>query len=244
MSESDERASNLDSEKTETAERTLVAAVVASVAAANPSLGLLASVGVPAFEHALRVWRDSQGQRTARFLSVASREAGMDVEAMLSRIAEDEQVLSQMAAAVTAASNTALNAKIEALGRSLGALAADSARIDPEGLWIRTLADLESPHVRVLLELQREDPERPGHLCFFNAQRLSHITGSASLASVILFTLERHGLARRVNVNTLTRQDIARWGIRRDGRDTWWLSGHLADECLERLRLSAQHNAV
>lgn len=217
----------------------MVAAVVASVAAANPELGVLAGVGMPAFEHALRLWREAQGLRAAQALSIASDEAGMSAEAMLIRIAEDEQMLGLMAAAVTAAGNSAMHEKVAALGRSLGALAADPAKIDPEALWIRILSELEAPHVRVLLELQREDPERPGHLCFFDAGRLSHVAGSASLASVILFALERHGLARRVDVGNLSKQDIARWGIRADGRDTWWLRGHLAQECLERLRLAA-----
>lgn len=239
----DDGPTRMHSDQIETVERTLVASVVAAVGAANPSFGLLAGVGVPALEHALRVWRESQSRRAARFLSVASREAGMDAESMLKLIAEDERRLSQLAAAMTAATNTALSAKLDALGRSLGTLAADSAQVDPEGLWIRILADLESPHVRILLELQREDRERPGHLCFYNARSLSHITGSSGLASVILSTLERHGLARRVNVSTLSKQDIARWGIRTDGRDTWWLSGTLAHECLERLRLAAEHDA-
>jgi hypothetical protein len=98
---------------------------------------------------------------------------------------------SLLAAALNAAANAALTSKVQALGRSLGSLATDEALVDTEALWIRIFSDIDAPHVRVLLELLKEDHERPGHLRLVRAGDMRHVISSSAMTLVVLQTLEQ-----------------------------------------------------
>jgi hypothetical protein len=71
------------------------------------------------------------------------------------------RLLDLAVAVVTAAAETALDAKIKTLGGALatGAMAADDAIVDEQRLLVRILADLEAPHVRVLVQLAEPHPQ-------------------------------------------------------------------------------------
>jgi hypothetical protein len=97
-------------------------------------------------------------QRAGRAIAAAAAGAGMTPEELLDRILGDERLLDLAAAAVAAASETMIEAKIRALGRALasGALATDDTVVDEQRFLVDTLADLEAPHVRVLNQLSIE----------------------------------------------------------------------------------------
>jgi hypothetical protein len=96
-------------------------------------------------------------------LEIAARESARTVDDLLACLTANPSRLQLAAAAVvTAAAETALHAKVRALGRALatGALAADDAEVDEQRFLVDTLRDLEAPHVRVLDQISRR---REGH---------------------------------------------------------------------------------
>jgi hypothetical protein len=99
-------------------------------------------------------------QRAATAVEVAATEADLTPEELLERIRADERLLELAATVIAAAAETALQAKIRALGQALarGTLATDDAQIDQERFMVDTLAGLEAPHLRALHQVsQRYD---------------------------------------------------------------------------------------
>jgi hypothetical protein len=97
-------------------------------------------------------FRDYQAGRT---VEIAADEAHLALDELERRLFSDPNRLQLAAATLTAAANTALEAKIRTLGRALatGALATDDAQVDEQRFLVDTLADLEAPHIRVLHQL-------------------------------------------------------------------------------------------
>lgn len=119
-----------------------------------------AVVGAAAGEVAAYVAHEAlarRRQRAAAAVEVAAAKTGLTPEDLLARIRADDRLLELAAAVIAAAAETALQAKIRALGQALarGTLATDDATIDQERFMVATLAALEAPHVRLLLEIQR-----------------------------------------------------------------------------------------
>jgi hypothetical protein len=216
-----------------------LAGAVASISTVNPVWGIAASAALPALDHAIDRWQEVRARRTVEALTTAATTAGVLPDELVARLTASDQLTSLLAAALNAAANAALTSKVQALGRSLGSLATDEALVDTEALWIRIFSDIDAPHVRVLLELLKEDHERPGHLRLVRAGDMRHVISSSAMTLVVLQTLEQHGLARRVNPEELDRQTQAGYGI---GPPTfermtavWYMAGGLARECQERL---------
>jgi hypothetical protein len=70
----------------------------------------------------------------------------------------DEEHQELLARALTIAQDTAMRDKRRALGRSVAAAASDTGtKVDDELLFVRVLADLDEPHIR-LLRLMRDPP--------------------------------------------------------------------------------------
>jgi hypothetical protein len=158
---------------------------------------------------------------------------------VVERLIASDEGLALLASALNAATRTALDQKVEALGRSLGTLASEPALIDPESIWIRILSDIEGPHVRLMQELCKEDREEPGHLALFRPSHVKYLTGSGSVAFVILQTLISHGMASEVDKNEVGPQTRAQWGIvAGQTHPVWYTRGRLTVECLDRLRAS------
>jgi hypothetical protein len=129
------------------------------------------------------------------------------VEAALSD--EDRQEL--LARTLIIAQDTAMRDKRRALGRALAAAASDtSTKVDTEMLFIRILADLDEPHIRLLKLLSTDPPEliiqpRAAQAAApsVNAPRQWYPSliaqadsGLADTAWSLLGTLSRHGLAK------------------------------------------------
>ncbi|MDP9358460.1 MAG: hypothetical protein M3R02_24870 [Chloroflexota bacterium] len=223
-----------------------LAGAVAAIQVVDPGWGIAASAALPALQVAITRWQQVQADRAIETLNAAAEEAGLGADDLIDRLIADEERLSLLAAALNAATSTAMRAKIAALGRSLGALAVDSARIDPETVWIRILSDIEAPHVRILQFLLREDPEAPGHLRIVHPGNLGDTTSTICVARVLLHTLEQHGLAREVTANMVgeeTRRRVG-WvpGAPGQAGRRWYMAGNLAQECIDRLEKAGRNS--
>jgi hypothetical protein len=223
--------------------RTALAGAVAAISVVNPALGIAASAALPALETAASTWQGVRAARTVRALNAAAATSGISPDEVVDRLISDDQLITQMAAALNAAANTELKEKIDTLGRSLGQLAMDPATVDTEQLWIRIFSDIDTPHVRALQELLKEDRELPGHFRLIRAGDLGHFIASPAMASVVLQTLERHGLAQRPDVERLDRHTRARYGIGPPTMErlpgVWYMGDVLARECQQRLEAAA-----
>jgi hypothetical protein len=116
--------------------------------------GAGAGPGVPVAVALLQLWREKfqkhQEKRREDLVKAASQESSMDPEEAVRRIADDDRLTFLALEALEAASRTRLDSKAAALGRSLGKILQDDARIDKESIWIRILSVIEPPHMRVL----------------------------------------------------------------------------------------------
>lgn len=114
-------------------------------------------------------------------------------------VADDEHQ-ELLARTLTVAQDTAWHDKRRALGRALASAASDTGtRVDEELLYIRVLADLDEPHIRLLrlLSTVPEHLERSGHdgvRQWFPWSIAKADPGLADSAWALLGTLQRHGL--------------------------------------------------
>src|SRR5690348_15317053 len=97
-------------------------------------------------------------------LVAAQSESHGELADLLSRAAEDERLHDLLNEAATAATRTRVAAKRRAFGLALarGYLLNDDASIDEERFIIRTLDELEMPHLRALT-LVATNPEARVH---------------------------------------------------------------------------------
>lgn len=93
---------------------------------------------------------DMQKQRTHELLQAAAAESCLDTEEVITRLIENLEFVLLTAEAIDAARRTRLDGKAKAPGASLGALIADDALLDLESVWIRILATVEPPHIKIL----------------------------------------------------------------------------------------------
>jgi len=108
-----------------------------------------------------------------------------------------------LARALGIAQNTALRDKRRALSRALAAgIAGDDARIDDELLFIRAIADVDEPHIRLLALMASEWP-LPGKLSgsvfhggWSPGAIAAHASGFGDSLPALIWTLEGHGLIR------------------------------------------------
>lgn len=116
--------------------------------------GDVSGASVPVAVALLEAWREKfqkhQEKRREDLVRAASKESSMDAEEAVRRIADDDRLTFLALEALEAASRTRLDSKAAALGRSLGAILQDDARIDKESIWVRILSVIEPPHLRVL----------------------------------------------------------------------------------------------
>lgn len=113
----------------------------------------------------------------------------------------DDERLSLLAATIQAALSTLDRVKIRTLARVLAEAVEDDAKIDMAMLVVRTLGDLESPHVRVLKVMTTEpapitselgEPIEAGTWLLSTLQdRLPHLSNGLI---PLMAALEQHGL--------------------------------------------------
>lgn len=88
-------------------------------------------------------------RRDELLLDSGSRASGLDPAILIERLLVDEELTMLAASAIDASRRSRMPEKARMLGRCLGALAADDARIDEETLWVDIIARIERPHLKV-----------------------------------------------------------------------------------------------
>jgi hypothetical protein len=186
-------------------------------------------------------------------LETGVEEAGMDVDRLLSELMSTSARQELLAEALEGAAHATLEAKIKALGRSLGlgALATDDDAVDRERHFVRAMADFERPHVR-LLDYICERQASLDAVAPPSTQELAELAWVGRALFPLLATLERHGAIYSVGSASLyqTAPDAAAGGVFLDlgttaGSPGRWMASHFGFECLWRLQeagLDSQEN--
>lgn len=140
-----------------------VSRIVAAGAGASAGLvggeaGLiLAAVGTKAVVEATgAVWEfvsERRRQRAAVPLASAALNLNRSVAELVDLLLDDERLLQLFSVITRAALNTALDAKLQALGRVLANAIADEAKLDLDYMVADALEVIEPPHLKVLAHL-------------------------------------------------------------------------------------------
>jgi hypothetical protein len=199
-----------DQPRHELAIRTAIAVVAGGTGLLGPDAGAAATALMPALEVVLTRVVGSLGQRRSRHaaeaLEYGADSAGEPLEQFTEKAVANERRQELLARTLTIAQDTALRDKRRALGRALAAgVGGDDAKIDEELLFIRAIADMDTPHIRLLFRMASEQIP-PG------TQSGSVLHGDWSLDTLmaldlglgeaipaLLWTLESHGLVRAAN---------------------------------------------
>jgi hypothetical protein len=169
-----------------------------------------------------------RGRQVAAMWEIAVQAAGQTHDELLARVTADGHRRQLFAAAVRAAADTALQAKLEAIGRrlALGVMAADENGVEVQRVIIETLGDLELPHWQTLRQITRhyegygepvnaEGRER-AHGWTMEAVR-NHLPSLAPILVGVIPVLEGRGLIANTAIGTL--DYVARWVVTDLGRD-------------------------
>jgi hypothetical protein len=171
-------------------------------AAVATGLSPLAVAGLGRITEAVRARRLEHAAETvmdgAEAFGAETLEQFMDfIEAAVS----DEEHQELLARALTIAQDTAMRDKRRALGRALASAASETGtRVDEELLFIRVLADLDEPHIR-LLRLMSTSPRHlvsmglPDVRQWYPWSIAEADPGLTDSTYALLLVLERHGLA-------------------------------------------------
>jgi len=187
--------------------RTSVAALTGLSGLLGPDAGAAAVALQPAAETALLRVAERVRQRWNRnageTLADAAEASGESAEELLLRAVSDDRSHELLAKALGIAQDTALRDKRRALGRALAAgVGGDEAVVDAELLFIRAVADLDSPHIRLLALVASDRPpagQRSGsvfHGGWLVGSILASDPGFGDSLPSLLSTLEAHGLVR------------------------------------------------
>ena len=155
------------------------------------------------------VIRQRRFRHAAETVADAAQASDSSVEDLLSNAVSDDRRHELLSRVLSIAQDAALRDKRRALGRALAAgIVGDDARIDDELLFVRAIADVDEPHIK-LLEILSEDQPIQGSL----GGRVS--PGGWSLAvvaerhpefggalPVLVWTLESHALIQVIRTAT------------------------------------------
>lgn len=132
---------------------------------------------------------------TDTVLDEATSVANLGLPELLAELVADDRKLLAFGSALEAAWKTAMEEKVRALGRSLGNLATDEAKIDPETLWIDIISKVDRSHLRVLLSIRATTQDLPIGQPKVTVERIQTSTGLGALVYPLLETLSSLGLA-------------------------------------------------
>lgn len=131
--------------------------------------------------HQKQLWRLSQA------VEAGAEEAGIDGQAFLGRITEDERLADLFQHAMEAALRSGLESKRRALGRVLGqAVMGDSTQVDEHEVLLRALVNLEPPHVRVMTPIR---PLVRGRTHFPERKRAADISVETGIQEYLVHSL-------------------------------------------------------
>jgi hypothetical protein len=134
---------------------TIVSAAGATVSLLGPDASVVAATATPGITVTLSAIWEKVAERRIRHVEEtlvdAAETASMTLEQFLEMAVSDDRSHELLARVVIVAQDTAMRDKRRALGRALAAgVAGDSARVDEELLFVRAIADLDPPHIRLL----------------------------------------------------------------------------------------------
>jgi hypothetical protein len=139
----------------------------------------------------------------------ASQAAGESPDDLLLQAVSDDGRHELLVRALSIAQDTALRDKRRALGRALAAgIAGDDAQLDDELMFMRAVADLDAPHIRVLQLMASEQPGAgqqsgsPFHAGWSPATIAARDRGLGDAVPALMWTLEAHGLIRAATSST------------------------------------------
>lgn len=164
----------------------------------SPEIKLAARL-VPWLGEAFAKYTDDVVERRRQKLRTVEKEfsqaSGEDITALFERSTANPRLGDLLAQSIDAAQRTTSEQKLRALGRLL-ALGFDDDQpkpLDEIELMFLALADLESPHIRVLDLLARSPGKRYKGVEDYDIAKL--FPNGTTVAYPILKTLERHGMA-------------------------------------------------
>ena len=158
-----------------------------------------------------------------RVVDTASSSLGTDAEGILRAIGDDPELLVLSQEVFEAASRTANQEKVDVLGRIWAHALGDDAKPDEDTMMLRAVADLETPHVQLLVWLAADDKV---HSVDEMTAALPHL---ATVIRGVAGTLERVGFTNRGMVEEMVGYyftalgfQITDWGrLAMDYLDVW-----------------------
>lgn len=192
-----------DTERASLGLRAVTATTAAMMALQDPSTGMLVAGAVPLLDEMQSRWFHREQQKLGRVIQVGIDQTGLSADDFLKELTKDDLRLALLSEALSAASRTAVDEKIRALGVALanGALTDDDARLDEERIWVQILAEVEAPHLRVLHVLIAEKPADESHFTWMYDQTGRAVkalgTDSSVIRERVLNAMERQGLIQR-----------------------------------------------
>jgi hypothetical protein len=208
--------------------RTVVAILSAGISVLGPEAAAAAVTMTPATEAGVMRAFNAIGRRrlahACEVVEIAADVNDVDVESFLHTVLRDDAHQEFVARCIAVAQDASLRGKRIALARSLAqAAAGDDAVLDDEFLFLRAVADLDAPHIRILhrLDMTRAGTgPMEGHLLrdgWRNATLAEHEPGLADALPALLRTVEIHSLV--VRDNTYSRlEDDPMWRITDRGK--------------------------
>ncbi|WP_327368676.1 hypothetical protein [Streptomyces sp. NBC_01217] len=209
--------------------------VAGAVGIGHPEAGLLLAMAKdftdPVLEGFVEKLKIQYEERARTALAFAANEAGLTASGFMLSIDSDHRKMTLTAQTIQAATQTPLEQKIIALGRSLGRGVRDETLVDAEMLRIRGLAGIETWEVQLMEVLSAgppvpqssriEDQRLPG---WTRSDILSVRSGFAAAVDASVARLTREGMARDASIGGF------------GGGEPRWILTEFGQECLCLLR--------
>ncbi len=188
------------------AQQVVVSVLVDGAALVGPEAGAAAVMLQPAMDaglqHVVRVLGRRRIAHGVEVLELAAEDSRQQLAALVEQAVRDEEHQEFLARVLTVAQDMAGEEKRRALARSLAAAAVgEDAVLDEEFLFVRVVADLDAPHIRLLARLDG-DRAGAGQLAGqtvrdgWTQELLADVeAGLGAALPALLSTLESHALA-------------------------------------------------
>jgi hypothetical protein len=226
-----------DFERAAIAGQVAAALAAAGMAISDPVVGAAAAGAVPVLTAMHDRWLAGQRRKYERTVGTAVEESGLAPEELASRLTSTVPRAALLGEVMDAAARTALEEKLDVLGRLLarGALA-DETSLDEELMWVRIMAQLEAPHLRALtaLDAARPDDSDRASWMYDRTRAAFEAVGATDpvLRSHVLSELETSKLAQWRYGDSYP----ASYGLSSGGSagDRFWNITKLGTACLDR----------
>jgi hypothetical protein len=134
-------------------------ATIVALAAAKPEFApIVATLGAPgraALTRLVRITNSKREEQASYALGSGIRLAGISVDEFDRLCVENPRLLQLCTKVAIAAQDAVYQGKLEGLALSLASALDDGAKVDEEILFTTVLTQLESPHVRLLAQFER-----------------------------------------------------------------------------------------